>query len=129
MSLNTFNNYGFIEHVFTNKELQPIRDEIEANGGIKLIYIDPPFDVGADFSTMIEIGNTEFEKAPTVLEEIAFRDTWGKGEDSFLAMIYERLLVMKDLLSEEVLTGKMVEGKSYQIKMKGEEITIQKKGK
>ena len=61
-----------------------IRDEIEANGGIKLIYIDPPFDVGADFSTFIEIGDSNFEKAPTVLEEIAFRDTWGKGEDSFL---------------------------------------------
>ena len=28
----------------------PLREEIEAQGGIKLIYIDPPFDVGADFS-------------------------------------------------------------------------------
>jgi ATP-dependent Clp protease ATP-binding subunit ClpC len=36
---------------------------------------------------------------------------------------------IEDLLSEEVLTGKMVEGKSYQIKMKGEEITITKKGR
>jgi DNA modification methylase len=93
--------WGDNKYVLSSLKSGPIRDEIEANGGIKLIYIDPPFDVGADFSTMIEIGNTEFEKAPTVLEEIAFRDTWGKGQDSFLAMIYERLLLMKDLLAED----------------------------
>ncbi|MCU0608579.1 MAG: hypothetical protein MUF22_02275 [Chitinispirillaceae bacterium] len=38
----------------------PIRDEIEKQGGIKLIYIDPPFDVGADFSMDIEIGDETF---------------------------------------------------------------------
>lgn len=65
-----------------------LRDEIEKQGGIKLIYIDPPFDVGADFSVNIEIGDEEFTKAPSVLEELAYRDTWGKGQDSFLAMIY-----------------------------------------
>jgi ATP-dependent Clp protease ATP-binding subunit ClpC len=36
---------------------------------------------------------------------------------------------IEDLLSEEVLTGKMVEGKTYQLKMNGEEITITKKGR
>jgi DNA modification methylase len=93
--------WGDNKYVLSSLKSGPIRDEIEANGGIKLIYIDPPFDVGADFTTTIEIGNTEFEKAPTVLEEIAFRDTWGEGQDSFLAMIYERLILMKDLLSED----------------------------
>lgn len=93
--------WGDNKYVLSSLKSGPIRDEIEANGGIKLIYIDPPFDVGADFSTTIEIGATDFEKAPTVLEEIAFRDTWGKGEDSFLAMIYERLILMKDLLSND----------------------------
>jgi len=93
--------WGDNKYVLSSLKSGPIRDEIEANGGIKLIYIDPHFDVGADFITNLEIGDAEFAKAPTVLEEIAFRDTWGKGEDSFLAMIYERLLVMKELLSEE----------------------------
>ena len=79
----------------------PLRDEIEKNGGIKLIYIDPPFDVGADFSMNIEIGDEEFTKEPSVLEELAYRDTWGKGTDSFIAMIYERLALMKDLLAED----------------------------
>ena len=93
--------WGDNKYVLSSLKSGPIRDEIEANGGIKLIYIDPPFDVGADFSTIIKIGENDFEKAPTVLEEIAFRDTWGKGEDSFLAMIYERLILMKDLLSND----------------------------
>jgi len=79
----------------------PIREEIEQNGGIKLIYIDPPFDVGADFSMDIEIGDETFTKRPNVLEELAYRDTWGRGADSFIAMIYERLVLMRDLLSED----------------------------
>jgi DNA modification methylase len=93
--------WGDNKYVLSSLKSGTIRDEIEANGGIKLIYIDPPFDVGADFSTKIEIGDTEFEKMPTVLEEIAFRDTWGQGQDSFLAMIYDRLSLMKDLLSAD----------------------------
>jgi len=68
----------------------PLRKQIEAEGGLKLIYIDPPFDVGADFSMNIEIGGSagspqaeSFTKKPSVIEEIAYRDTWGKGMDSF----------------------------------------------
>jgi DNA modification methylase len=79
----------------------PLRQEIETQGGIKLIYIDPPFDVGADFSMNIEIGDEEFTKQPSVLEELAYRDTWGRGADSFIAMIYERLSLMRDLLAED----------------------------
>jgi adenine-specific DNA-methyltransferase len=79
----------------------PIREEIEKQGGIKLIYIDPPFDVGADFSMDIEIGDDTFTKRPGVLEELAYRDTWGKGADSFIAMIYERLVLMRDLLADD----------------------------
>ena len=79
----------------------PMREEIEKNGGIKLIYIDPPFDVGADFSMDIEIGDETFTKKPNVLEELAYRDTWGKGADSFIAMIYERLSLMRDLLADD----------------------------
>lgn len=79
----------------------PMREEIERQGGLKLIYIDPPFDVGADFSMDIEIGDGTFTKKPNVLEEIAYRDTWGRGADSFIAMIYERLVLMRDLLAED----------------------------
>ncbi|MDR2437603.1 MAG: site-specific DNA-methyltransferase [Endomicrobium sp.] len=79
----------------------PMRDEIERQGGIKLIYIDPPFDVGADFSINIEIGEHNFTKNPSILEEIAYRDTWGQGTDSFISMIYERLSLMKSLLAND----------------------------
>ncbi len=78
----------------------PLREEIERQGGLKLIYIDPPFDVGADFSMDIEIGGDTFTKKPGILEEIAYRDTWGKGTDSFISMICERLMLMRDLLAE-----------------------------
>ena len=79
----------------------PLREEIKDHGGLKLIYIDPPFDVGADFSMNIEIGGETFTKDPNILEEMAYRDTWGKGSDSFIAMIYERLSLMYDLLAKD----------------------------
>jgi DNA modification methylase len=83
----------------------PMRKEIEAQGGLKLVYIDPPFDVGADFAMDIEIGGggdaESFTKKPSVIEEIAYRDTWGKGADSFIAMIYERLKLIHELLAED----------------------------
>lgn len=83
----------------------PLREQIEEQGGIKLIYIDPPFDVGADFSMDIEIGEGDetetFHKEANVLEELAYRDTWGRGADSFAAMIYERLQLLRDLLAED----------------------------
>src|SRR5437867_201388 len=78
-----------------------LRRQIEEAGGLKLIYIDPPFDVGADFSMEIEIGGETFHKEPNLLEQIAYRDTWGRGADSFIAMIYERLILMRDLMHSE----------------------------
>src|SRR5665647_503712 len=78
-----------------------LRQQIEDAGGLKLIYIDPPFDVGADFSMDIEIGGETFHKEANLLEQIAYRDTWGRGADSFISMIYERLILMRDLMHEE----------------------------
>ena len=75
-----------------------LRRQIEDAGGLKLIYIDPPFDVGADFSMDIEIGGETFHKEPNLLEQIAYRDTWGRGADSFISMVYERLSLMRDLM-------------------------------
>lgn len=93
--------WGDNKLVLSSLKNGPLREEIERNGGIKLIYIDPPFDVGADFSMDIEVGEESITKEPSVLEELAYRDTWGKGSDSFIAMIYERLALMKDLLAED----------------------------
>lgn len=79
----------------------PLRKQIEEQGGLKLIYIDPPFDVGADFSMKVEIGEEELTKKPSVLEEIAYRDTWGRGSDSFISMMRERLNLMHGLLADD----------------------------
>lgn len=78
-----------------------LRRQIEDAGGLKLIYIDPPFDVGADFSMDVNVGGETFHKQPNILEQIAYRDTWGRGADSFISMIYERLILMRDLLAED----------------------------
>ena len=57
---------------------------------------------GADFSMQVEVGDEDFlTKKPNVLEELAYRDTWEKGADSFIAMIYERLSLMRDLMAND----------------------------
>ena len=93
--------WGDNKFVLSSLKNGPLREEIEEEGGLKLIYIDPPFDVGADFSMDIQIGDETFTKNPNILEEIAYRDTWGKGADSFIAMIHERLTLMRDLLAND----------------------------
>lgn len=72
-------------------------------GKIDLIYIDPPFDVGADFTLHLSIGdgNGKVEKEQSLLEAVAYRDMWGMGTDSYLHMMYERLSLMKELLSDK----------------------------
>jgi len=72
-------------------------------GKIDLIYIDPPFDVGADFTMSIPLGDEKeiVEKDQSALEMVAYRDMWGKGTDSYLHMMYERFLLAKELLSEQ----------------------------
>jgi len=72
----------------------------EFAGKINLIYIDPPFATGADFSINIKLGDLEWTKEASVIEEKAYRDTWGKGLDSYLQMIYDRLVLMRELLSD-----------------------------
>jgi len=73
----------------------------EFKGKVDLIYIDPPFDVGADFSMQVQIGDEDsVSKDQSLLEMVAYRDMWGRGADSYLHMMYERLLLMRDLLSD-----------------------------
>jgi site-specific DNA-methyltransferase (adenine-specific)/adenine-specific DNA-methyltransferase len=93
--------WGDNKLILSSLKAGALRRQIEDAGGLKLIYIDPPFDVGADFSMDIEIGGETFHKEPNLLEQIAYRDTWGRGADSFISMIYERLILMRDLLHEE----------------------------
>ncbi len=92
--------WGDNKLVLSSLKNGPLRREIEEAGGIKLVYIDPPFDVGADFSFDIEVGELDtVTKEPSVIEDIAYRDTWGRGADSFISMIHERLILIRELLA------------------------------
>jgi len=70
-------------------------------GKINLIYIDPPFDSKADYSHKMTIEGNEVIKEPSVIERLAFKDTWSGGTDSCLDMLYPRLQLMRSLLAED----------------------------
>jgi len=81
----------------------------EFAGKVNLIYIDPPFNVGADFSFTATIPDnpetdddetTTFTKEPSIIEQKAYRDTWGRGFDSFLQWFHETVVLLRELLHE-----------------------------
>ena len=69
-------------------------------GKVDLIYIDPPFDSKADYRTKISLPGTDIQQKPTVIEQFAYADTWEEGTISYLKMIYPRLVLMREMLSE-----------------------------
>ncbi|HEU0026561.1 MAG TPA: DNA methyltransferase [Ktedonobacterales bacterium] len=75
----------------------------EFAGKVNLIYIDPPFATGADFSftTTIPESDDSFLKEPSMIEQKAYRDTWGRGLDSYLQWFYETVALLRDLLADD----------------------------
>jgi len=88
----------------------------EFAGKVNLIYIDPPFDTGADFSFTTTIPDTddsqEFVKEASVLEQKAYRDTWGRGMDSYLQWFYETCTLLRELLTD---TGSLIVHLDYRV--------------
>jgi adenine-specific DNA-methyltransferase len=80
----------------------------EFSGKVNLIYIDPPFDTGADFSYTAAIPSMDeddeeiasFRKEPSIIEQKAYRDTWGRGLDSYLQWFYEAAIAVHELLND-----------------------------
>src|SRR5215472_4708124 len=81
----------------------------EFAGKVNLIYIDPPFDTGADFSFTAAVPDDpetpgddsfSFTKQPSIIEQKAYRDTWGSGLNSYLQWFYETILVLDELLHQ-----------------------------
>jgi adenine specific DNA methylase Mod len=78
----------------------------EFAGQIDLVYIDPPFDSRQDYKVRIGIGDgaggvdEELAKISSIVEEKAYRDTWGSGVDSYLQMLYQRIVLLRELLSD-----------------------------
>ena len=56
----------------------PMRKEIEAQGGLKLIYIDPPFLVGSDYKMTLLVGEDNPDR-PNIIQEFAYKDSWEAG--------------------------------------------------
>jgi adenine-specific DNA-methyltransferase len=70
-------------------------------GKIDLIYIDPPFDSKADYRTKINLPGVEVDQKANTLEQFAYSDTWINGTSSYLEMITPRLILARELLSEQ----------------------------
>lgn len=68
-------------------------------GKVDLIYIDPPFASGQDFSYRVRVGDETWEKRHNAVEETAYRDTWGRGMESYLPMMHERLTLARELMA------------------------------
>jgi DNA modification methylase len=81
----------------------------EFAGKVNLIYIDPPFDTGADFSYTAAIpalvdDNSDpasFRKQPSIIEQKAYRDTWVRGLDSYVGWLADALLLLRELLAAD----------------------------
>jgi DNA modification methylase len=81
----------------------------EFAGQVNLIYIDPPFDTGADFSFTASVPEADedgeediaFTKQPSLIEQKAYRDTWGRGIDSYLHWLYETAVLLHELLADD----------------------------
>ncbi len=78
----------------------------EFAGKVDLIYIDPPFNTGGDFSFTAAIPPEEdgdgasFVKEASAIEKRAYQDTWGAGRDSFLQWFYETVTILRDFLTD-----------------------------
>jgi adenine-specific DNA-methyltransferase len=71
----------------------------EFAGKVDLIYIDPPFATGADFTFQANVGEEQFTKQQSMIEEKAYRDTWGRGLDGYIEWFYEAAVFLNELLA------------------------------
>lgn len=84
--------------------LASLADELA--GQVDLVYIDPPFDSRQDYKVRIAVGDgevgadQELAKISSVIEEKAYKDTWGNGDESYLQMLHQRLTLIRELLRD-----------------------------
>lgn len=100
---NWFNRLIYGDNIFVMQALLNGDEKTglpSMRGAIDLIYIDPPFDSKADYRTKITLPTGDIEAHPAVIDQFAYSDTWKNGTVSYLEMLYPRLMLMRDLLSE-----------------------------
>ena len=101
---NWFNRLIYGDNIFAMQALLNGDEKTglpSMRGAIDLIYIDPPFDSKADYRTKITLPNGDIEAKPAVIDQFAYSDTWKNGTVSYLEMLYPRLMLMRDLLSDQ----------------------------
>ena len=101
---NWFNRLIYGDNIFVMQALLNGDEKTglpSMRGAIDLIYIDPPFDSKADYRTKITLPTGDIEARPAVIDQFAYSDTWKNGTVSYLEMLYPRLMLMRDLLSDK----------------------------
>lgn len=101
---NWFNRLIYGDNIFVMQALLNGDEKTglsSMRGAIDLIYIDPPFDSKADYRTKITLPTGDIEARPAVIDQFAYSDTWKNGTVSYLDMLYPRLMLMRDLLSDK----------------------------
>ena len=90
---------GWLNKIFWGDNLQVMSHLLkEYRGKVDLIYIDPPFDSKADYKKSIKLkGKNIVSNSQSAFEEKQYTDIWAK--DEYLQFIYERLVLMRELLS------------------------------
>ncbi|GGC95166.1 hypothetical protein GCM10011508_22950 [Flavobacterium lutivivi] len=90
---------GWLNKIFWGDNLQVMSHLLkEYRGQVDLIYIDPPYDSKADYKKKIDLRGKKFENDKTTFEEKQYSDIW--SNDEYLQFMYERLILMKELLSD-----------------------------
>ena len=91
---------GWINKIFWGDNLQVMSHLLKKyRGQVDLIYIDPPFDSKADYKKKIELRGKKAENDKTAFEEKQYTDIW--TNDEYLQFMYERLILMRELLSDK----------------------------
>lgn len=90
---------GWMNKIFWGDNLQVMSHLLKQyRGQVDLIYVDPPFDSKADYKKKIELRGKKAENDKTAFEEKQYTDIW--SNDEYLQFIYERLILMRELLSD-----------------------------
>ncbi|KYD11053.1 site-specific DNA-methyltransferase [Heyndrickxia sporothermodurans] len=91
---------GWINKIFWGDNLQVMSHLLkEYRGKIKLIYIDPPFDSKAEYKKKIKLKGKQISNDLNAFEEVQYTDMW--TNDEYLQFMYERLILIRELLSED----------------------------
>ncbi|WP_040369281.1 site-specific DNA-methyltransferase [Desulfovibrio piger] len=90
---------GWMNRIYWGDNLQVMSHLLkEFRGKVDLVYIDPPFDSKADYKKTITLHGKTANSDSTSFEEKQYTDIW--SNDEYLQFVYERLILLKELISD-----------------------------